>query len=198
MYSNFVYLINCFSYQFPVVDLRFSNRYLSRLKSYMHSKTYLEDSITEGYIAEECLVFCSCYFKFVETAFNRPVRNVEKSMGAMVSITLDSNSWIQAHRYVLFNCVDLGFSNRYLSRLKSYVHNKTYLEDSITEGYIAEECLVFYSRYFKSIETAFNRLVRNVEESMGAVVSITLNSNSWIQAHRYELFNCEEITPFRE
>ena len=83
MYSNFVYLINCFSYQFPVVDLRFSNRYLSRLKSYMHSKTYLEDSITEGYIAEECLAFCSRYFKFVE-----------QSIGAVVSITLDSNSWI--------------------------------------------------------------------------------------------------------
>ena len=178
MYSNFVYLINCFSYKFPVVDLRFSNKYLSRLKSYVHNKTYSEGFIAEGYVTEECLAFCSCYFKFVETAFNRLVRNVEESMGAVVSITLDSNSWIQAHRYVLFNCVDLGFSNRYLSRLKSYVHNKTYLEDSITEGYIAEECLVFYSRYFKSIETAFNRLVKNVEESTSAMVSITLDSNS--------------------
>ncbi|XP_030951560.1 uncharacterized protein LOC115975061 [Quercus lobata] len=87
---------------------------------------------------------------------------------------------------------------RYLSRLKSYVHNKTYPEGSIAEGYIAEECLTFCSRYFKSVETAFNRPVRNVEESMGAVVSITLDSNSWIQAHRYVLFNCAEITPFRD
>nr|POF25747.1 hypothetical protein CFP56_56165 [Quercus suber] len=31
---------------------------------------------------------------------------------------------------------------------------------------------------------------------MGALVSMTLDSNSWIQAHRYVLFNCEEITPF--
>ncbi|KAF3967546.1 hypothetical protein CMV_008466 [Castanea mollissima] len=61
---------------------------------------------------------------------------------------------------------------RYLSRLKSYVHNKTYPEGSIAEG--------------------------NVEESTGAVVSITLDSTSWIQAHRYVLFNCEEITPFRD
>ncbi|KAL0014222.1 hypothetical protein SO802_001291 [Lithocarpus litseifolius] len=59
---------------------------------------------------------------------------------------------------------------RYLSRLKSYVHSKTYPEGSIAEGYIAEECLAFCSRYFKSIETAFNQLVKNVEESMGAVV----------------------------
>ena len=70
----------------------------------MHNKTYPEGSIAEGYIAKEYLAFCSRYFKFVETAFNRPVWNVEKSMGAVVSITLDLNSWIQAHRYVLFNC----------------------------------------------------------------------------------------------
>ena len=73
------------------------------------------------------------------------------------------------------------------------MHNKTY-----PEGYIVEECLAFCSHYFKSVETAFNRPVRDVEESMGAVVSITLDSNSWIQAHRYMLFNCGEITPFRE
>ena len=89
-------------------------------------------------------------------------------------------------------------SLQYLSRLKSYVHNKTYLEGSIAKGYIVEECLAFCSRYFKSIETAFNRPVRNVKESMGVMVSITLDSNSWIQAHHYVLFNCEEVTLFRE
>ena len=97
-----------------------------------------------------------------------------------------------------FPVVDLGFSNRFLPRLKSYVHNKTYPKGSIAKGYIAEECLAFYSRYLKSVETVFNRPVRNVEESMGAMVSITLDSNSWIQAHRYVLFNCEEITPFHK
>ena len=78
------------------------------------------------------------------------------------------------------------------------MHNKTYSEGSIAEGYIADECLTFCSRYFKSVETAFNRPVRNVEESMGAVVSITLDSNSWIQSHRYVLFNYGEIALFRE
>ena len=92
MYSNFVYLINCFLDQFPVVDLGFSNRYLSRLKSYVHNKTYPEGSTAEGYIAEECLAFCLCYFKSIETAYNRPVRNVEESMGAVVRIMLNSNS----------------------------------------------------------------------------------------------------------
>ena len=78
------------------------------------------------------------------------------------------------------------------------MHNKTYPEGCVAEGYMVEECLTFCSRYFKSVETVFNRPVRDVEESTGAVVSITLDSNSWIQAHPYVLFNCEEITPFRE
>ncbi|KAM4092721.1 hypothetical protein ACB094_06G061500 [Castanea mollissima] len=33
---------------------------------------------------------------------------------------------------------------------------------------------------------------------MGAVVSITLDSNSWIQSPRYVLFNCKEIIPFHD
>ena len=78
------------------------------------------------------------------------------------------------------------------------MHNKTYPKGFIVERYIADECLAFYSRYFKSVEIVFNWPVRNVEESMGAVVSITLDSNSWIQAHCYVLFNCEDITPFCE
>ena len=73
----------------------------------MHNKTWLESSITEGYIAEEYLTFCSCYFKSIESAFNRPVRNVKESMGVVVSISLDSNAWIQEHRYVLFNCEEV-------------------------------------------------------------------------------------------
>ncbi|GMP85118.1 hypothetical protein CsSME_00038407 [Camellia sinensis var. sinensis] len=46
---------------------------------------------------------------------------------------------------------------RYLQRLKSYVRNKAHPEGSIAEGYIAEECLIFCSRYLESIETVFNR-----------------------------------------
>ena len=97
----------CFSHQFPVVDLGFSDRYLLRLKSYMHNKTYQEGSIAEGYIAKEYLAFYSCYFKSIETTFNQPIRNFEESMDAVVSITLDSSSWIQAHHYMLFNCDEI-------------------------------------------------------------------------------------------
>ena len=100
-------LLISFSHQFPIVDLGFSNRYLSILKSYMRNKTYPEGSIAEGYTVEECLAFCSRYFKSVETAFNWPIRNVKESVGVVVSITLDSNSWIKAYRYVIFNCEEI-------------------------------------------------------------------------------------------
>ena len=70
------------------------------------------------------------------------------------------------------------------------------LEGCITIGYLAEECLPFCSRYFKNVEIAFTRPIRNVEEYTGAVLSITLDSKSWTQAHRYMLFSCDEITPF--
>jgi hypothetical protein len=36
---------------------------------------------------------------------------------------------------------------RYLHTVKGYVRNKTHPEGSITEGYILEECLTFFSRF---------------------------------------------------
>lgn len=86
---------------------------------------------------------------------------------------------------------------RYLHRLKSYVRNKACPEGSIVEGYIAEECLTFCSRYLGSVETVFNRPARNVEGSTGAIMNIELDQKSWTQAHRYVLFNSDEIMPFR-
>nr|GMC92021.1 uncharacterized protein LOC109173351 [Ipomoea batatas] len=46
---------------------------------------------------------------------------------------------------------------RYLGHLKSFVRNRTNPESSIAEGYIAEECLTFCSRYLDGVETRFNR-----------------------------------------
>lgn len=90
------------------------------------------------------------------------------------------------------------FLNRYLLRLKSYVRNRAHPEASIAEGYIAEECLIFCSRYLESVETVFNRPIRNVDDATGAMLNIQLDSTEWVQAHRYVLFNSNEIIPFRE
>ncbi|CAN1335193.1 hypothetical protein LINPERPRIM_LOCUS36664, partial [Linum perenne] len=53
---------------------------------------------------------------------------------------------------------------RFLSTLKSYVGNKAQPEGSITEGYLAEECLTFCSRYLKGVETRLNRTSRNEDD----------------------------------
>nr|GEU41986.1 hypothetical protein [Tanacetum cinerariifolium] len=91
-------------------------RYLMRLKSYVRNKAQPEGSIAEGYIKDECLTFCSRYFKGVETLFNRPPRNDEhvlekemyilnsggRKLGKIKIIELDHKSLAQAHRYVPF------------------------------------------------------------------------------------------------
>nr|GEW06006.1 hypothetical protein [Tanacetum cinerariifolium] len=52
---------------------------------------------------------------------------------------------------------------RYMKKLKKYVRNKAKPEDSIAEGYVAEEALNFSSHYFRDVTMKFNRLSRNVD-----------------------------------
>jgi len=63
---------------------------------------------------------------------------------------------------------------RRLYTLKCYVRNRARPEGSITEAYIADECLTFCSKYMDEVETRFNREPRNVgfsdEEAYGADV----------------------------
>ncbi|XP_038972859.1 uncharacterized protein LOC120104948 [Phoenix dactylifera] len=92
-------------------------RFLMRLKDYVRNRAYPEGSIAEGYIAEECLTFCSRYLEGVETVFNRPQRNCDiienadvykfssggRVLGKVESVVLDQKSLAQAHRYVLLH-----------------------------------------------------------------------------------------------
>ncbi|XP_020090215.1 uncharacterized protein LOC109711523 isoform X3 [Ananas comosus] len=86
---------------------------------------------------------------------------------------------------------------RFLFDLKSDVRNKAHPEGSIAEGYLVEECMTFCSRYLDSVETIFNRPARNIDGSIGATSHIHLDQKTWMQAHRYVLFNSNEINPFR-
>ncbi|KAL5572352.1 hypothetical protein UlMin_021949 [Ulmus minor] len=49
--------------------------YLKRLKDYVRNAAKPEGSISEGYVVDEALTFCSRYFDDIETRFNRPDRN---------------------------------------------------------------------------------------------------------------------------
>ena len=83
------------------------------LKSYMRNRSHPEGSIAEGYLVEECMTFCSRYLDDVESKLNRPIRNYDVSdnpgillghaLGKGKGFALDNTSWVQAHRYVLFN-----------------------------------------------------------------------------------------------
>ncbi|GMJ10412.1 hypothetical protein HRI_004710400 [Hibiscus trionum] len=102
---------------------------------------------------------------------------------------------------------------RFLCNLNSYCRNKRYPEGSIAEGYLAEECMSFCSRYLEDVEMRFNRPNRNdvcmnnnlaatylfgsYGEPLGKVEIAHLDDKSWVQAHRYVLFHHDAIEPLR-
>ncbi|XP_077219723.1 uncharacterized protein LOC143853913 [Tasmannia lanceolata] len=103
----------------------------------------------------------------------------------------------------------------YLLTLKSYVCNRSRPEGSIAEGYLAEECMTFCSRYFEGVESKLNRPVRNDEDipseieegfaifsvagrPIGNAKTCALDQLIVDQAHRYVLFNCPVVEPFIE
>lgn len=99
-----------------------------------------------------------------------------------------------------------------MPKLKSYVRNKCHPEGSIVEGYVAEECLTFWSHYLSKRETKLNQPSRNDDNKEGNDESLSIFSKNRCgmgkeeiivldplvlsQAHRYVLFNCEDVTPF--
>ena len=94
--------------------------------------------------------------------------------------------------------------------------NRAQPEGSIAEGYLAEECLTFCSRYLDGIKTRFNRVGRvddkpnHIEPrygdfifpkigcSVGKVSSFMLSHLELAQTHIYVLFSCTIADPFIE
>ncbi|XP_057803224.1 uncharacterized protein LOC131018523 [Salvia miltiorrhiza] len=85
------------------------------------SRSKPEGSIAQGYLAEECLTFCSLYLAdYVESKFNRASRNEivndnantgldifaikGRSLGKGIAVRFDAEILTKAHQYVLFNC----------------------------------------------------------------------------------------------
>lgn len=90
------------------------------------------------------------------------------------------------------------FLIRLLSTYKRYTRNRRYPEGSIAEGVIAEECLTFCSRYLHGVETRLTREPR-IKEGVLDYPQGARNID-WIQlreAHRYILFNSDELESFR-
>ncbi|KAF7835508.1 uncharacterized protein G2W53_010367 [Senna tora] len=103
--------------------------------------------------------------------------------------------------------------SRYLRTLKSYVCNKVRPEGSIAEGYLAEECLTFCSRYLKNILTKFNKPPRNDDglipdckiyvfkntfQAKGRPEDLIMSHAELHQTRMYVLQNCEEVSPYMQ
>ncbi|KAL8156035.1 hypothetical protein AgCh_001201 [Apium graveolens] len=94
----------------------FIERYLSVLKKYVRNMSKPERSIAEGYLAQECLTFCA---RFLNDDQNKSVNespsvNAKKGGYAIglgkskygKDINLGEDTWIVAHRYIIFNYDD--------------------------------------------------------------------------------------------
>ena len=95
--------------------------------------------------------------------------------------------------------------------MKSFVRNRAQPEASISESYLAEETLTFYSLY-EEVESRLNRSWRvddrlnesehlqiiypQIGRSVGSSSTFTLTTLEKIQAHRYLLLNCSKVQPF--
>ncbi|KAL8156034.1 hypothetical protein AgCh_001200 [Apium graveolens] len=113
-----VHLCKEIQYGGPVQQrwMYFIERYLGVLKKYVRNGSKPERSIAEGYLAHECLTFCA---RFLNDDQNKSVNespsvNGEKSGYAIglgkskygKDINLGEDTWIMAHRYILFNYDD--------------------------------------------------------------------------------------------
>ena len=97
---------------------------MHKLKAYVGNKACPEGSIAEGYIDNECLTFCSLYYKDVEARWNRVDRNYDVHVHDMqnnvsvfqptfrrlsrgTSDLLTDGEWEKLRWYVLNNCVEV-------------------------------------------------------------------------------------------
>jgi hypothetical protein len=111
----------------------------------------------------------------------------------------------------MLNLMLFGLHNRYLGKLKSFVHNRAQPEGSIAEVWRSEEMLTFCSRYLENdMETRFNRVGRVDDEPLpslstlfpcigkpvGGATNVNLTYIEKLQAHRHVLMNCTEVEHF--
>ena len=100
---------------------------------------------------------------------------------------------------------------RRLYTLKRYVRNRARPEGSIAETYIADECLIFCSKYMDGVETRFNREPRNKgfsnEEAYDVDVfghgvhftsasELQYDENCFDQMVWYVLNNCSQVEKY--
>ena len=85
-----------------------------RLKGSIHTKSHPEGSIMEWSMFNECLTLCARYLHGVGQISHQPrieedditptfFRSIGQGLAGKCTSSLDHKTWVQAHRYVLFN-----------------------------------------------------------------------------------------------
>ncbi|XP_065863360.1 uncharacterized protein [Euphorbia lathyris] len=103
-------------------------------------------------------------------------------------------------------------TEREMQKYKRYVRNRARPEGSIAEGYIANECLTFCSRYLERAEIKFNKKERNFDgvrvknsglsifarygKPLSKGMTKELSNEDWKRAQLYVLRNCDKVQPF--
>ena len=97
-------------------------RYLKRLKVYVRNAAKPKGSISEGYVVDEVLTFCSRYFDDIEMRFNRPDMNDDgihwtkqlsvfeskcKPLGKHSQVYVEKNVQDRAEYYILNNSPEI-------------------------------------------------------------------------------------------
>lgn len=101
----------------------------------MRNRAYPEGSIAEGYIAKECLTFCSRFLKGVDkSSSTSKYTNLEEEnflfdslgepIGSIQDVRFHAKTLIQAHRYVLRHLDDLKDFRRYDTSLRNNLNLK--------------------------------------------------------------------------
>ncbi|KMZ63804.1 hypothetical protein ZOSMA_399G00030 [Zostera marina] len=94
-------------------------RYLLTLKKYVRIRSHPEGSITEKYLADESMTFCSRFLHNVETKSNRTERYIDGYYGASTYTSLTKLEHGQVHRYIIFNLDIIEiFRNLHIEDLK--------------------------------------------------------------------------------
>ncbi|KAL8146349.1 hypothetical protein AgCh_004186 [Apium graveolens] len=115
-----------------------------------------EASITEGYLTEECIIFCSRFLnndgagkigKYSAKSEIYP-QNVEYPIGLRrnkdgKSITLKDSQWMECHRYVLFNCANKEVESLHEMEDDSF-HVRIYHKDQFqNNSYVGGDLAIF-------------------------------------------------------
>ncbi|XP_021723551.1 uncharacterized protein LOC110690931 isoform X2 [Chenopodium quinoa] len=154
-------------------------RYLRTLKSYVRNKARPEGSIARGYLADECLTFCSRYMDDMTTKFSRHSRNEDKDGNSQETSKRDLDLFIPRGR-------PLG---------KSTPHHLTVEEFEQVHFHTLNNCddLMELAKQHRELLAAENPTPRSIEKRHKAQFSEWVRNHIWQEEDKLSYENLEAL-----